>query len=112
MGKLVEQVQALVRGYTRKGGKINRRQQAGRMTAFALFCEEAGADHLGQVGKRHVERYWLAHAHLSGSTLYNHHRALVVLWQLAKKPGLPPLPGCDGFREGDSAGTDPLLNRF
>ena len=92
MGRLVEQVQALARGYTRKGGKINRRQQAARMTAFALFCETSGAEDLGQVGKRHVERYWLANGHLAAKTLYNHYRALIMLWRLAGKNGLPPKP--------------------
>lgn len=91
MGRLVEQVQTLARGYTRKGGKDNRRQQAARMAAFAAFCEvNAGVEELGQVGKRHVVRYWIEHRHLSHTTLYNHHRALVILWRLAGKSGLPP----------------------
>lgn len=96
MGKLVDQVEALTRGYVRKGGKVNRRQQGARMATFALFCEEAGAGDLGQVGKRHVERYWLAHAHLSPKTLYNHYRALVILWRLSGKNGLPPEPAAPG----------------
>lgn len=92
MGRLVDQVQALTRGYVRKGGKNNRRQQAARMVAFAAFCEGQGCRELGQVGGRHAVRYWQANRHLSASTLYNHHRALAILWQLAGKPGLPPAP--------------------
>ena len=96
MGQLVEQVQALTRGYIRKGAKNNRRQQAARMTAFAAFCEGEGARDLGQVGRRHVVRYWIAHRHLAPATLYAHHLALKILWQLAGKPGLPPEPFVSG----------------
>lgn len=92
MGKLVDQVQTLVRGYVRKGGKDNRRQQAARMMAFAAHCEGLGARELGQVGGRHVIAYWRSLRGLAPSTRYNHHRALVVLWQLARKCGTPPVP--------------------
>lgn len=56
MGKLVMQVQSLIRGYVRKGGKTNRRQQAARMVEFARFCEAEGAVDMGCVGARHVIR--------------------------------------------------------
>lgn len=92
MGKLVDQVQALMRGYSRKGGKIYRRQQVTRMMAFAVHCEALGARDMGQVGGRHVVAYWRALRALSEGTRYNHYRALVVLWELAGKNGLPPEP--------------------
>lgn len=92
MGRFVSQVQALAHGYARKGGKDNRRQQVSRMLAFARFCEAEGVSDKGQVGARHVIRYWRHTRHLSGATLYNHHRALCILWDLAGLPGVPPRP--------------------
>lgn len=92
MGRLLDQVQTLIRGYVRKGGKDNRRQQAARMVAFAAFCEGEGCREIGQVGGRHVVRYWQANRHLAKSTLYNHHRALTILWGLAGKSSVPPAP--------------------
>ncbi len=92
MGRLVFQVQALAQGYVRKGGKTNRRQQAARMVAFARFCELQGATEISGVGARHAIRYWRRHRDLSPATLYNHHRALCVLWELAGKAGKPPAP--------------------
>lgn len=92
MGRLVDQVQKLTRGYVRKGGKDNRRQQAARMIAFAAHCESLGARSIGQVGGRHAIAYWHALRALSDATRYNHYRALVILWQLAGKTGLPPEP--------------------
>lgn len=92
MAQFVSQVQALVRGYVRKGGKDNRRQQASRMLAFARFCETEGVSEMGQVGARHVIRYWRQTRHLSKGTLYNHHRALCLLWELIGKPDTPPKP--------------------
>lgn len=96
MGRLVEQVEALARGYVRKGGKTNRKQQAARMMAFATHCEGLGAAEMGQVGANHVLSYYRATAALNDSTRYNHFRALCVLWQLAQKPGLPPAPAASG----------------
>jgi hypothetical protein len=118
MGRLVEQVQTLARGYVRKGGKMNRKQQAARMVAFASHCEGLGAVEMGQVGANHVLSYYRATAALNASTRYNHYRALVTLWQLAGKAGLPPEPAAPGstmatrlpqptakpsFRAGDAA---------
>lgn len=91
MGVALE-VRQLGHNYCRKGGKQNRRQQFRRMVAFAEFCAESGAHSMGQVGNRHVIRYWRSMRHLSDSTLYNHWRALCILWQLAGKPGKPPKP--------------------
>ena len=96
MGRLVEQVQALARGYVRKGGKTNRKQQAARMMAFAAHCEGLGASEMGQVGSNHVLSYYRSTAALSASTRYNHYRSLVILWQLAGKAGLPPEPAAPG----------------
>lgn len=96
MGRLVDQVQALAHGYRSKGGKGNRVQQTARMTAFAAFCESQGCSEIGQVGVRHVVRYWLAHRHLAPSTLYHHHLALKTLWRLSGKNGLPPAPTATG----------------
>lgn len=95
MGRLVEQVRHLTSGYARKGGKDNRQQQRQRMIAFAVHAESLGACDLGQVGGRHVVTYWRQRRHLEPMTLYSHHRAIVTLWQLAGKPGLPPRPRDD-----------------
>ncbi|GEM_PF-712513 len=92
MGRFVDQVQILVRGYVRKGGKANRRQQAARMIAFAYFCEAVGVREKGQVGARHVIQYWRQCRHLSVPTLYNHYRALCIFWGLAGLSGVPPKP--------------------
>lgn len=93
--KLQQQVQALARGYVRKGGKDNRRQQAARMLAFAAHAEGLGAHEIGQVGSRHVVSYWKAlraSGGLANATLYSHWLAIRELWGLAGKPGEPPRP--------------------
>ena len=93
--KQQQQVQALAHGYTRKGGKDNRRQQTARMMAFAAHCEAQGAHEMGQVGGRHVVNYWKAlraSGGLADSTLYSHWLAIRELWGLAGKPGEPPRP--------------------
>ena len=92
MGNLVEQVKALTNGFSRKGGKGNRRQQLARMLAFAAFCEGMGASELGQVGNRHVIQYWKARRSLSDATLYSHWLAIRHLWRLSGKAGEPPKP--------------------
>ncbi len=107
MGKLVMQVQSLIRGYVRKGGKTNRRQQAARMVEFARFCEIEGAADMGCVGARHVIRYWKQRRNLARTTLYNHHRALCVLWVLSRKAGQPPEPDyhrCSGSCRSEDIG--------
>ena len=93
--KLQQQVQTLAHGYTRKGGKDNRRQQTARMLAFAAHAEAAGAHEIGQVGGRHVVSYWKAlraSGGLADSTLYSHWLAIQELWRLAGKVGDPPRP--------------------
>lgn len=107
MGKLVMQVQSLIRGYVRKGGKTNRRQQAARMVEFAQFCERQGASDMGCVGARHVIWYWKQHRDRADTTLYNHHRALCLLWVLSGKTGQPPEPNrhrCVGSCQSEDIG--------
>lgn len=110
MGRLVQQVAMMVHGYVRKGGKDNRKQQAARMLAFACFCEKEGVKDIGQVGARHVVRYWKANRHLASATLYNHYRALCHLWVLSDKLGQPPAPLPENqLRDGDPC--DPVMSR-
>ena len=93
--KLQNQEKELARGYVRKGGKDNRRQQLARMLAFAAHVEAAGASGMGQVGGRHVVDYWRAlraSGSLADSTLYAHWLAIRELWGWAGKPGEPPKP--------------------
>lgn len=90
--KILQEVEILSRGYVRKGGKDNRRQQRARMFAFAESCAGEGAHSLAQVGAAHVIRYWRANRHLSDATRYNHWLALCVLWALCGKPADPPKP--------------------
>ena len=92
MGKLVDQVQKLTRGYVRKGGKTNRKQQAARMMAFASHAEALGAHEMGQVGANHVLSYYRAIRRFSESTRYSHYRAIATLWMLAGKFGNLPIP--------------------
>lgn len=93
--KLERQVEQLARGYVRKGGKDNRRQQLARMLAFAAHAEGLGASEMGQVGGKHVVSYWRtlrASGGLADSTLYSHWLAIRELWSLAGKTGEPPKP--------------------
>ena len=90
--KLLQEVENLSRGYVRKGGKDNRRQQRARMLALADFCVKEGANSLAQIGAGHVIRYWRTTRHLSDATRYNHWRAFCVLWVLCGKSAEPPKP--------------------
>ena len=92
MNSLEKEVQQITRLWVQKGGKTNRIQQQRRMLVFAGHAACLGANCLDEVGKRHVIDYWKAHAELSKPTLYNHWRALCILWDLADKPGNPPMP--------------------
>lgn len=89
---IIQEVWRLSHSYVRKGGRANRKLQRKRMLAFAEFCAGEGAQSLGQVGDRHVIRYWRATADLSDTTRYNHWLALRILWRLAGKPKEPPAP--------------------
>ncbi len=89
---IIQEVRKLTHSYSRRGGKQNRKQQAHRMMKFAEFCAAEGANSLGQVGDRHVIRYWRATRELSEATRYNHWLALKHLWRLAGKSKEPPRP--------------------
>lgn len=90
--KILQEVELLTRGYVRKGGKRNRRQQRARMQDFAAFCAQQGQNSLGQIGRAHIIAYWRTTKHLSDATRYAHWRALVTLWLLAGKQEQPPKP--------------------
>lgn len=118
--KLTSQVEQLARAYVRKGGKDNRRQQVGRMNAFAAHCEGLGAREMGQVGGRHVVSYWRvlrAAGGLADSTLYGHWLAIRELWRLAGKAGEPPRPftterqRAGGAHSEESGGAQPTGGR-
>lgn len=89
---LVQEIKALANAYVRKGGKENRKQQRARMIAFAAYAATMGAYSIGQIGKAHVIQYWKANRHLADPTLYNHWRAVCILWGLAGKSGPPSKP--------------------
>lgn len=108
---LVEQVGLITNEYVRKGGKDNRRQQRSTMMAFAAYAEASGAQNMGQVGVRHVIRYWKAHRGLAEVTKYSHWRALCILWKLAKKPGEPPRYWSQEPQQGDG-GLAPMETGF
>lgn len=94
MSKLTNQIKVLSNGYVRKGGKQNRKQQQKRMLAFGIFCSAEGATSIGQVGAKHVIRYWKSESMLdkSDATRLQHYYALKSLWELAGKHGSPPKP--------------------
>lgn len=117
---LCSQVEALARGYVRKGGKDNRRQQAARMMAFAAHCEGLGASEMGQVGGKYVVSYWKALRASSGladATLYSHWLAIRELWLLSGKTGEPPRPfktgeqPAGGARPEEGGGAQPTGGR-
>lgn len=89
---IVREVTKLTHSYAAKGGSDNRRQQVARMLQFAQFAASLGASSIGQVGQNHVIKYWKSHRELADSTLYSHWRAIVTLWELSGKNGVPPKP--------------------
>lgn len=89
---LVQQIEILTGEYVRKGGKRSRLDRRALMIAFAGHAQASGAREIGQVGSTHVIRYWKAHRGLKDATLRNHWYALCDFWELAEKPGQPPLP--------------------
>jgi|JI10StandDraft_1071094.scaffolds.fasta_scaffold749288_2 hypothetical protein len=90
--KLVFEVQKLTQGYSRTGGKDNRKQQRARMLGFAEHAARSGATSLEQVGRLHVITYWKSHRDLSDKTLYSHWLAIRDLWKLSGKLHQPPRP--------------------
>lgn len=91
---LLQEVEELTNKYVNKGGKQSRKDRRALMLGFAGHAQASGANNLGQVGARHVIRYWKAHRSLKDSTQRNHWYALCDLWELAKKPEKPPKPRC------------------
>lgn len=94
--KLEIEVERLTNAYTAKGGSDNTKQQRARMIAFARHCEQIGAHSMAQVGKDHVIKWWKTHRDLADRTLYEHYRAICILWRLAGKAGQPPTPRYKG----------------
>ncbi len=92
MNSLEKEIRQLTRLWLQKGGKTNRRQQQRRMVAFANHAACMGANCMDEIGKRHAIDYWKAHDDLSKATLYNHWRALCILWKLAGMRGVPLKP--------------------
>lgn len=94
MKQLLLEIHRITNGYARKGGKDNRAQQQRRMLAFGEFCIAQGAHSLGQVGGKHVIRYYRSEpiSGLSDRTREAHYYALKQLWKLAGKQGFPPKP--------------------
>lgn len=94
--KLEIEVERLTNSYAAKGGSDNTKQQRARMLAFARHCEQLGAYSMAQVGRDHVIKWWKTHRDLTDRTLYEHHRAICILWRLAGKAGQPPTPRYKG----------------
>lgn len=94
MKPLLLEIHRLTNGYSRKGGKDNRAQQRKRMLAFGEFCIANGAHSMGQVGGKHVIRYYRSEpiSVLSDRTREAHYYAIKQLWKLAEKKGCPPKP--------------------
>lgn len=94
MKALLLEIHRLTHGYARKGGKDNRAQQRRRMLAFGEFCSSQGVHSLGQIGGKHVIRYYRSEpiSELSDRTRESHYYALKQLWKLAGKQGFPPKP--------------------
>ncbi len=101
--KLEIEVERLTNSYVAKGGSDNKKQQRARMLAFARHCEQIGAFSMAQVGKDHVIKWWKKNRNLADRTLYEHHRALSILWRLAGKSGQPPEPW---YRDASKAPPD------
>lgn len=92
MTQIEKEVRAFTRQWIRKGGKDNRRQQYARMITFAKHAAAAGVHSMAEVGRKQVIGYWKDHEDLAPSTLYNHWRAIAILWQLAGLRGVPIKP--------------------
>ncbi|WP_312284081.1 hypothetical protein [Candidatus Igneacidithiobacillus taiwanensis] len=87
MNPLVREVERMTLAYARYGGKKNRRLQRSRMKIFAAFCAQQGCRSMGQVGKRHVQEFFAAHAGWSPGTRYAYRLAIADLFDIA---GLTP----------------------
>lgn len=80
-------------GFGRRGGKDNRRLQKQRLAVFVSYCAaQWNLKSLGQVGRKHVEQYFISRWDLTYKTKMHYWYAIRILWQLLKKPELPPKP--------------------
>lgn len=80
-------------GFGRRGGKGNRRLQKQRLALFVSYCASAwGLKSLGQIGRKHVENFFVARWDLSNKTKSHYWYAIRVLWVLLGKADLPPKP--------------------
>lgn len=92
MRNLLSETKYQASKYILKGGKTNRKMQAKRMIAFAKFAMKMGCKNKAQLGSRHVIKYYKSLEQLSENTLYQHHCALVALFELLELPKPPPRP--------------------
>ena len=80
-------------GFGRRGGKGNRRLQKQRLSVFVSYCAASwGLKSLGQLGRKHVENFFISRWDLSPKTKQHYWYALRVLWLLLGKVDLPPKP--------------------
>jgi hypothetical protein len=80
-------------GFGRRGGKGNRRLQKQRILVFLSYCMSAwGMKSLGQLGRNHVESFFVSRWDLTAKTKQHYWYALRVLWVLLGKSELPPKP--------------------
>ena len=80
-------------GFGRRGGKGNRRLQKQRIAVFVGYCASKwGLKSLGQLGRKHVEQFFVSRWDLSDRTKQHYWYALRVLWKLLGKADLPPKP--------------------
>lgn len=80
-------------GFGRRGGKANRRLQKQRLTVFITYCSEKwGLKSLGQLGRKHVENFFVSRWDLAPKTKQHYWYALRILWVLLGKVELPPRP--------------------
>lgn len=80
-------------GFGRRGGKGNRRLQKQRLSVFVSYCASKwGLKSLGQLGRKHVENFFISRWDLSDKTKSHYWYAIRVLWVLLGKADLPPKP--------------------
>ena len=80
-------------GFGRRGGKGNRRLQKQRLSVFVSYCASKwGLKSLGQLGRKHVEQFFVSRWDLSPKTKQHYWYAIRVLWVLLGKVDLPPKP--------------------
>lgn len=80
-------------GFGRRGGKSNRRLQKKRLAVFIKYCAEKWRlKSLGQLGKNHVQQFFISRYDLSYKTKTHYWYALKILWKLLGKIDQPPKP--------------------